>query len=88
MSYHKRLESLHQETLSANQWDTKLPCKIQQPSREEVQTCIATMEISVVAPQETGNRSTLKPSYTTPGHKTNIHVLCFSAYNRDELERP
>ena len=38
------------------------------PLRAGVQTCTAILEINLAVSQKTGNSSTSRPSYTTPGH--------------------
>lgn len=40
-----------------------------------VQTCTTTMEINVTVPQEAGNCSTSRPSYTNLGHTSKGHFI-------------
>jgi hypothetical protein len=62
-----------------------------------LQTCAIAMEIGVAVPQEAGNRSTSRFSYTSLGHITKRrpilpqrhllnHVHCSFIHNRQKLE--
>lgn len=51
----------------------------------EVETDTVTMEISVVVPQEAGNRSTTRSRHPTLGNLL-MHAHCFSHHNSQKPE--
>ena len=45
-----------------------------------VKTCTTTLEITLAVSQETGSSSTLRPTYTTPGHIPKICSIISQRY--------